>query len=349
MVCGVRTCRRCFLEDRGKSIIKTTMRDETLERAVSMPGCSEGSNSSRSTARLSRSSKSSSSPDLKPNNLSSLSTHSISPSHSHHDSVHSEIRVPITENVVRKDSSVRPSKYNLQCCTLPVCLVTLQILLGFTIIVFGGTMLNMTSSLKSRDAPYWAGILLFLAGCVGLYFSATRRVAFSGSIKAFILKASFVFLSVVCIFVNTIASAFCGIQGSNIVALIIADSCEPKEDADCRCTRIEEGLTRMYTFHGVIETDCMSVLLNLRTYLFFQCTLNAVGGFSSFFVVILMWRDRYQDFHSGLRFYSYSATLPSGYNWSPRQGNQTYANQVIAVTETPPPEPSNDNAGCEAT
>ncbi len=137
------------------------MRDETLERAVSMPGCSEGSNSSRSTARLSRSSKSSSSPDLKPNNLSSLSTHSVSPSHSpQHESVPSEVRVPITENVVRKDSTIKQSKYNLQCCTLPVCLVTLQLLLGFTIIVFGGTMLNMTSSLQTRDAPYWAGILV---------------------------------------------------------------------------------------------------------------------------------------------------------------------------------------------
>ena len=152
-----------------------------------------------------------------------------------------------------------------------------------------------------------------------------------------------------CIFVNTIASAFCGIQGSNLVALIIADSCEPKEDADCRCTRSEEGLTRMYTFHGVIESDCLSVLLNLRTYLFFQCTLNAVGGFSSFFVVILMWRDRYQDFHSGLRFYSYSATLPSGYNWTARHRQPHYASQVMATVTETPPEHSNDNTVCENT
>ena len=126
-----------------------------------MPGYGgEGSNSSRSTARLSRSSKSSSSPDLKPNNLSSLSTHSLSPSHSNHDDVHSEVRVPITEHVVRKDSTIHEPRYNLQCCTLPVCLVTLQLLIGFTIMVFGGTMLKMTSSLKTRDAPYWAGILV---------------------------------------------------------------------------------------------------------------------------------------------------------------------------------------------
>lgn len=108
------------------------------------------------------------------------------------------------------------------------------------------------------------------------------------------------------------------------------------EEAECQCERPEDGLTRIYTFHGVIETDCQSVLLNLRTYLFFQCCLNAFGGFSSFFVVILMWRDRYQDFHSGLRFYSYSATLPSSYSWSHRQrASGLNENQVITVAESP--------------
>ena len=52
--------------------------------------------------------------------------------------------------------------------------------------------IDMSTRIESKiniNLPcYLIYLQLFLAGCVGLYFSATRRVAFSGSIKAFILK-----------------------------------------------------------------------------------------------------------------------------------------------------------------
>ncbi len=141
------------------------MRGEAPEGTLTMPDCDE-SNSSRSTAplsvaRMSRSSRSSSSPELRYTSLEpSLST-PVPADHSHQDSIQSDLqRMPNPAQSVRKVSSV-PSKpkYDLQCCTLPVCLVTLQLLLGFTIMVFGVTMHLMTPSVKTRDAPYWAGIV----------------------------------------------------------------------------------------------------------------------------------------------------------------------------------------------
>ncbi|XP_038054422.1 sarcospan-like [Patiria miniata] len=320
------------------------MRGEAPEAMLTtMPDCDE-SNSSRSTAplsvaRMSRSSRSSSSPELRYTSLEpSLSTAVPVEGADHTQridddggSVHSDLqRIPNPAQPVHKVSNVTSqTKYDLQCCTLPVCLVTLQLLLGFTIMVFGVTMLLMTPSVKTRDAPYWAGIVLIMAGGIGLYFSATNEQAYSGSIKAFIVKASFFLLSVVCLFVNTIASAFCGIQGENILGLIDLDkpTCISDNHHTCHCTKVEsDGLARIYTFLEII--DCQSFLLNLKTYMFIQCILNGLGGITSFLVVILMWRNRYMDFHSGLRFYSYSASIPN-HPWSDPQA-PPYTNYIMA-------------------
>ncbi|XP_041460111.1 sarcospan-like [Lytechinus variegatus] len=81
-------------------------------------------------------------------------------------------------------------------------------------------------------------------------------------------------------------------------------------DNGCQCTRSsDDGFGRVYMYLDVL--DCSSFLLNLQTYLYIQCALNAIGGAASFMVVILLWRSRYMDFHSGLRFYSYSAAIPN--------------------------------------
>ncbi|XP_022104928.1 sarcospan-like [Acanthaster planci] len=322
------------------------MRGEAPEACMltTMPDC-DGSNSSRSTAplsvaRMSRSSRSSSSPELRytsletspaPTLLAEGGADPLSRPADAHGSIQSDLqRLPGPAQPVRKLSSVpNKPKYDLQCCTLPVCLVTLQLLLGFTIMVFGVTMLLMTPSVKTRDAPYWAGLVLIMAGGVGLYFSATREQAYSGSIKAFIVKASFFLLSVVCLFVSTIASAFCGIQGENILSLINSEksNCISDNHYTCHCTKVEsDGLSRIYTFLDII--DCQSFLLNLKTYMFIQCILNGLGGIASFLVVILMWRNRYMDFHSGLRFYSYSASIPN-HPWSDPQ-TPPYTNYIMA-------------------
>eukprot|EP00057_Strongylocentrotus_purpuratus_P002238 XP_003724112.1 PREDICTED: sarcospan [Strongylocentrotus purpuratus] len=276
-------------------------------------------NSSQSTTtaamsllRMSRSSRSSSSPELHCTSATlPNSTQQVLTSHSA-DELHTEVHLPRSEPV--RKTFVNRQKYNIQCCTLPVCLITLQVLLGVTVIVFGVTMLHMTPSLKTRDAPYWAGIVLLFAGGVGLYFSAIRSDAYQGSIKVFAVKAGFFTLSVICLFVNTIASAFCGIQGNVIQTMLHSDSACKIIDNGCQCTRSsDDGFGRIYMYLDVL--DCSSFLLNLQTYLYIQCALNAIGGAASFMVVILLWRSRYMDFHSGLRFYSYSAAIPN-HPWS---------------------------------
>ena len=124
-------------------------------------------NSSQSTntaglslLRMSRSSRSSSSPELHYAPSESTppdSGQQVMTSHSA-DELHTEVHLPRSAPVRKTFPHTR--KYNIQCCTLPVCLITLQVLLGVTVIVFGVTMLHMTRSLKTRDAPYWAGIVV---------------------------------------------------------------------------------------------------------------------------------------------------------------------------------------------
>ncbi|XP_070559174.1 sarcospan-like [Ptychodera flava] len=220
------------------------------------------------------------------------------------EDLHSETHTPSTRPLKEKHR-----KYHLRCCTLPVCLVLLQVLLGATIAVFGFVMLNISPSLKIRDTPYWSGILLVLAGLVGLYFCATNLEAYSGSVKAFLVKATCFTLSTVCIFVALTASAFTGIHGAAIIGF--EDTCEHlKSLHQCQCSREESGhLARLYIYEDTM--DCDNFLANLKTYLFFQCTLNAIGGFACFCVVIMLWKLRYMEFYSGLRFYSYSATIPN--------------------------------------
>ncbi|XP_077987252.1 sarcospan-like [Glandiceps talaboti] len=228
----------------------------------------------------------------------------------------------VPQNIVQEDlhsdthtPSPRPfkekhRKYHLRCCSLPVCLVMLQILLGATIAIFGFVMVNISPSLKIRDTPYWSGIPLVLTGLVGLYFCATSLEAYSGSVKAFLVKATCLVLSTSCIFIALSASAFTGIHGAAIISF--QDRCEHMKSIDrCQCTKEHESsdLARLYIYEDT--RDCANFLANLKTYLFFQCALNAIGGFACFCVVIMIWKLRYMEFYSGLRFYSYSATIPN--------------------------------------
>ncbi|XP_006819310.1 sarcospan-like [Saccoglossus kowalevskii] len=230
------------------------------------------------------------------------------------------LNTTVPQNIVQEDlhsdthTPVRPlkekhKKYHLQCCTLPVCLVMLQVLLGATVTVFGFVMLNISPSLKVRDTPYWSGIPLIITGIIGLYFCATTLEAYSGSIKAFLVKASCFVTSAICIFIALTASAFTGIHGATIISF--QDRCQHLNNQICQCSKIQDmtGLARVYIYEDTM--DCENFLANLKTYLFFQCALNAIGGFTCFCVVIMLWKLRYMEFYSGLRFYSYSATIPN--------------------------------------
>ncbi|KAJ8046865.1 Sarcospan [Holothuria leucospilota] len=279
----------------------------------------DGSNSSRSTGpamsfpRTSRSSRSSSLPELRyfhPDQSVSTPLKELS---EQGDNGSTQIHFPVSEPM-SADSGNRNQKYMLDCCSLPMVLVTLQILVGFTIVVVAITMLLMTPSVWHRDAPYWAGIVLLLTGGIGLYFNAIKRGIYERSRRGVFIKIAFFTLSVVCLFVNSIASAFCGIQ-TRLVSTILSTS-EPEDkpcrrvEKDCICRRTTNNeFIREHVYEDIL--DCESFLINLRTYMYIQCALNAIGAIASFMAAMLMWRRRYAEFHSGLRFYSYSAALPS--------------------------------------
>ncbi|XP_071960958.1 sarcospan-like [Antedon mediterranea] len=319
------------------------------------PDCNE-SNSSRSTGplslpHLSKSSRSSSSPELRfspevtTNPLMPAPTETTPPPPQTNCSTSSsahQMHEPLKRT---STSSGTDKKYDLRCCTLPVCIVTLQILLGFIITTFGIVMLLMTPSIKHRDAPYWAGVLLMFAGIIGLYYSAIQNQVYFGSPRAFFVKTVCFGLSFCCVFINTIASAFCGIQANIIDSLHqnYQHVCDGDQNTvianrDCVCTRREDNLIKhTYIFEEI--ADCRNFLLNLKTYLVFQCSLNAIGGLACFLVVIMMWRSRYMDFHSGLRFYSYSASIPS-HPWSDRL-SPPY--EMFLMSESNNNNPTNSN------
>ncbi|PIK59103.1 putative sarcospan [Apostichopus japonicus] len=183
---------------------------------------------------------------------------------------------------------------------------------------------------------------MLLTGGVGLYFNAIKRGIYERSRRGVFIKIAFFSLSVICLFVSSIASAFCGIQ-TRLISNILSNTASPCEsvNGDCICSRqINSDYTRVHVFENIIY--CQSFLINLRTYMYIQCSLNAMGAFASFFAAMLMWRRRYAEFHSGLRFYSYSAALPSdlGGRYKPQYMNGNLPNgiaeELAGEKDTPP-------------
>lgn len=110
-------------------------------------------------------------------------------------------------------------------------------------------------------------------------------------------------LSSACIFVCMVAAVFPGIHGSRIAHFFYCDM--SAEEAKCLCANSREATARVYIYEQV--RSCDVVITSIKDYLILQCALNAIASGVCMWFVTLLWKSRYQDFHSGLRFFSYSA------------------------------------------
>ena len=102
-----------------------------------------------------------------------------------------------------------------------------------------------------------------------------------------------------------IAAAFTGIHGNKIPTY---DQCQLTLEGDCLCKEADGALVRTKVYQDI--RDCDVLITSVKDYLILQCALNAIASGVCFWFVILLWKARYQNFYSGLRFFSYSAHLP---------------------------------------
>ena len=104
-----------------------------------------------------------------------------------------------------------------------------------------------------------------------------------------------------------VAAVFPGLHGHRIVQYSRCDL----NGTNFTCTCIKpwyDGYAREFKYNEV--DSCVTVMTSVKDYLILQCALNAIASGVCLWFVMLLWKKRYEDFHSGLRFYSYSASLP---------------------------------------
>ncbi len=124
-----------------------------------------------------------------------------------------------------------------------------------------------------------------------------------------------------------IGSVFAGIHGNRISSAICNTT-----GITCRCGFSTDSLARVFIYEDV--GTCDFVVTTIKDYFILQCALNAIASGVCFWFVTLLWKSRYQDFYSGLRFFSYSANGPS-HPWadptSPPYMNNTHTPSPITV------------------
>ncbi len=124
-------------------------------------------------------------------------------------------------------------------------------------------------------------------------------------------------LSAVCIFLSMVASVFTGIQGHRISGFSECQMNVTNSVSTCHCYTEspdeQDPDDRIFQYKSI--QSCSIVQTSIKDYLILQCALCGIASGVCFWFVTLLWKGRYEDFHSGLRFYSYSANVPP-HPWS---------------------------------
>ncbi|KAJ8301376.1 hypothetical protein KUTeg_020363 [Tegillarca granosa] len=191
-----------------------------------------------------------------------------------------------------------------ECCTCKLFLAILQLFVGAaTTAVAFYLFYFVTTSLKTRETPYWAGIPLFLAGIVGIYHCANDYDNFIGNTRHFVVKTFCFILSVICIFVCLVASTFPVIH---IVRLYSFHHCEVSSNG-CQCFASHDPNSRVFTYESI--GNCEELYCLVKLLLIAESSLCVLGSIISFWYVILLWRSKYGGVYSGIR---YSPTSVNG-------------------------------------
>ena len=100
-----------------------------------------------------------------------------------------------------------------------------------------------------------------------------------------------------------IGSVFPGIHGSRISSYA---ECSVRLGRHCQCVLSLDPSAKVYEYRDV--RTCDLVKTSVKDYLILQCALNAIASGVCFWVVTLLWKSRYQDLYSGIRFQSYASS-----------------------------------------
>ena len=107
-----------------------------------------------------------------------------------------------------------------------------------------------------------------------------------------------------------VGSVFTGIHG-NRISTFVQCSLSPSSGS-CTCLRsLDPGtVPDVYTLHG--GDTCAVVVTSIKDILILQCALNAIASGVCFWFITLLWKSRYHEFYSGLRFYSCTSSPEQG-------------------------------------
>ncbi|KAK3102060.1 hypothetical protein FSP39_008475 [Pinctada imbricata] len=184
-----------------------------------------------------------------------------------------------------------------ECCSARLVLAVIELLIGAAITGLGLYLhFFVTTSLRVRETPYWAGIPLFLAGVLGIYHSANDYENYSGTTKSFVLKAVCFALSLICIFVCLVAATFPVIH---LVRLHTYEHCE-LVSYDCNCYGSHDNTTRLFTYEKL--GDCDLLFCFVKIMLMAESATCVFGSIVSFLYVILLWRSKYGGIYTGVRY-----------------------------------------------
>ncbi|ELU09876.1 hypothetical protein CAPTEDRAFT_37582, partial [Capitella teleta] len=192
-------------------------------------------------------------------------------------------------------------------CRIHVLLVVMQSCLGLVVTALGVYMRTLTSTLVLRECPFWAGApvsTLNYASPLVQMFIGYPSCTEPFSADFFPSQATCFVLASICVFICMVAAVFAGSHGSRISAF---HHCTHNSSmAQCQCSHSTEPLAPIYIYDDIARS-CDVIITSVKDYLILQCAFNSIGSGVCLWFVTLLWKSRYQDFHSGLRFYSYSA------------------------------------------
>ncbi|XP_078276322.1 sarcospan [Rhinoraja longicauda] len=162
-------------------------------------------------------------------------------------------------------------------------------------------MTTLSSSLPTRDTPYWAGIVICLAALLGLYIFCITYEIDEKTVCQFIVKLVYFLLCTLGLILSVSAAAFAGNHFNQISRF----SCRMGPE-HCACTQDpEDEIAHIFLYRHV--SDCELVTGPLKLYLLLQLILNLVLALVCLLGCYLMWRHRYQVFFAGLHFHPFKS------------------------------------------
>ncbi|XP_069765729.1 sarcospan isoform X1 [Narcine bancroftii] len=200
----------------------------------------------------------------------------------------------------RKKGAARDQSSQVGCgCRFPLLVAVLQLLLGVTITVVAFIMRSISSSLLARDTPYWVGIVICLAGLLGLYMFCITYEVDEKTTRQFVVKLIYFLLGTLGLILSVSAVAFAGHHYNQITKF----TCQMNSN-HCMCSQDpEDQIARTFRYNDV--QDCDSVTSTIKLYLLLQMVLNISVVLVCLLGCYLMWKHRYQVFFAGLHFHSF--------------------------------------------